>query len=99
MWAAPNRSAEDRVLLCMHGGGFISGSIYSHRKMFGHLAKATGARALIFDYHLTPEHAHPSRSTTRPLSISGCSTRESAPTASPSPAIPVVDCRSCGPHA
>jgi epsilon-lactone hydrolase len=61
MWAAPKRGVEDRVLLCMHGGGFIGGSIYTHRKLFGHLAKATGARALIFDYHLAPEHTHPSQ--------------------------------------
>jgi epsilon-lactone hydrolase len=61
MWAAPKRSVEDRVLLCMHGGGFVSGSIYSHRKLFGHLAKATGARALSFDYHLAPEHTHPTQ--------------------------------------
>ena len=61
MWAVPKRTAEDRVLLCMHGGGFISGSIYTHRKMFGHLAKATGARALIFNYHLAPEHNYPTQ--------------------------------------
>ena len=61
LWAAPKRSAADRVLLCMHGGGFIGGSIYSHRKLFGHLAKATGARALIFDYRLAPGHTHPSQ--------------------------------------
>jgi acetyl esterase/lipase len=60
MWVAPKDSVHDRVLLCMHGGGFVSGSIYTHRKMFGHLAKATGVRALIFDYHLAPEHTHPS---------------------------------------
>jgi monoterpene epsilon-lactone hydrolase len=61
MWAVPKEGAEDRVLLCMHGGGFVSGSIYSHRKLFGHLAKATGARALIFDYRLAPEHTHPAQ--------------------------------------
>jgi epsilon-lactone hydrolase len=61
MWAIPKRSAEDRVLLCMHGGGFIGGSIYSHRKLFAHLAKAAGARALIFDYHLAPGHTHPAQ--------------------------------------
>jgi acetyl esterase/lipase len=61
MWVAPNDSVQDRVLLCMHGGGFVGGSIYTHRKMFGHLAKATGVRALIFDYHLAPEHTHPSQ--------------------------------------
>ncbi|GAB3957619.1 alpha/beta hydrolase [Actinoallomurus acanthiterrae] len=61
MWAMPKRSAEDRVLLCVHGGGFVSGSMYSHRKMFGHLAKETGARALIFDYRLALEHIHPAQ--------------------------------------
>jgi monoterpene epsilon-lactone hydrolase len=61
MWAAPKRSAADRVLLCMHGGGYIGGSIYSHRKMFAQLAKAAGTRALIFDYRLAPQHTHPAQ--------------------------------------
>ena len=55
MWAVPKRSSPDQVLLCIHGGGFVSGSMYTHRKMFGHLAKATGARALLVDYRLLPE--------------------------------------------
>jgi acetyl esterase/lipase len=61
MWAVPKGSAEDRVLLCMHGGGFVGGSIYSHRKLFGHLAKAIGARALSFDYRLVPAFTHPAQ--------------------------------------
>ena len=28
MWAVPKRASTDRVLLCIHGGGFVSGSIY-----------------------------------------------------------------------
>jgi epsilon-lactone hydrolase len=59
LWAVPKDCAEDRVLLCMHGGGFIGGSIYSHRKLYAHLAKAAGARALVFDYRLAPEYIHP----------------------------------------
>lgn len=59
MWAVPKRASTDRVLLCIHGGGFVSGSIYTHRKMFGHLAKATGARALLVSYHLLPEGVFP----------------------------------------
>ncbi len=55
MWAVPEDSRPDQVLLCIHGGGFVGGSIYTHRKMFGHLAKATGARALLVDYRLLPE--------------------------------------------
>jgi monoterpene epsilon-lactone hydrolase len=55
MWTVPKQSHPDRVLLCLHGGGFVSGSIYTHRKMFGHLAKAAGARALLPGYRLLPE--------------------------------------------
>ena len=59
MWAAPHGAADDRVLLCLHGGGFVGGSMYTHRKMFAHLAKAAGARALVAHYRRTPEHRHP----------------------------------------
>ncbi|MFD7157589.1 alpha/beta hydrolase [Kribbella sp. NPDC059898] len=59
LWIAPHGAATDRVLLCLHGGGYISGSRYSHRKMFAHLAKAVGARALVIDYSLAPERIHP----------------------------------------
>src|SRR5262249_27177812 len=34
MWAVPKGAAQDRVLVCIHGGGFISGSIYTHRQLF-----------------------------------------------------------------
>jgi epsilon-lactone hydrolase len=59
LWAVPKQCDPDRVLLCVHGGGFVSGSMYTHRKMFAHLAKAVGARALIVNYRLLPEGVHP----------------------------------------
>jgi epsilon-lactone hydrolase len=59
MWAAPKGCEESRVLLCLHGGGFITGSIYTHRKLFAHLATALGVRALLVSYRLVPETAHP----------------------------------------
>jgi acetyl esterase/lipase len=59
MWVVPKRASTDRVLLCMHGGGFVGGSVYTHRKMFGHLAKAAGARALLVSYRLLPEGSYP----------------------------------------
>jgi monoterpene epsilon-lactone hydrolase len=59
MWAVPKGSDRHRVLLCIHGGGFVSGSMYTHRKMFAHLAKAVGVRALIVNYRLLPEGGHP----------------------------------------
>jgi monoterpene epsilon-lactone hydrolase len=59
MWAVPEGCREDRVLLCFHGGGFVSGSIYTHRKLCAHLAKAAGARALLVEYPLMPEGPYP----------------------------------------
>ena len=59
LWAVPKGCAQDRVLLCCHGGGYVAGSMYTHRKMFGHLAKAIGCRALIVHYRRAPENVHP----------------------------------------
>jgi hypothetical protein len=61
MWAIPHSCSKDRVILCMHGGGYLGGSIYTHRKIFAHLAKAAGVRALLFEYPLAPAHTHPAQ--------------------------------------
>ena len=61
MWAVPKSCKQDRVILCFHGGGFFVGSMYTHRKMYAHLAKKVGCRALILDYSLVPEHVHPTQ--------------------------------------
>jgi hypothetical protein len=46
IWALPHGIGADApVLLCFHGGGYVGGSMFTHRKMFAHLAKAIGARA------------------------------------------------------
>jgi acetyl esterase/lipase len=50
LWAIPEDAQSDRVLLSIHGGGFVSGSIYTHRKLFAHLAKAIGVPALSIAY-------------------------------------------------
>jgi acetyl esterase/lipase len=59
MWVEPKGSAQDRVLLCSHGGGYVVGSMFTHRKMFAHIAKAVGCRALIVEYRRAPENPHP----------------------------------------
>jgi acetyl esterase/lipase len=59
LWAVPKNCAEDRVLLCAHGGGYVAGSMYTHRKTYAHVAKAIGCRALIVDYRRAPENVHP----------------------------------------
>jgi len=59
MWLRPAGAAAGRVLLCLHGGGFVGGSMYSHRRLYAHVAKRTGVPALVIDYRLLPAHPHP----------------------------------------
>ena len=61
MWAIPKGCADDRIALCTHGGGYVVGSMYTHRKLFGHIAKAVGCKALILDYRRAPEYTHPAQ--------------------------------------
>jgi monoterpene epsilon-lactone hydrolase len=47
------------VLLYLHGGGYVFGNFDSHRDIAWRLSKATGARVLLVDYRLAPEHPFP----------------------------------------
>jgi len=58
-WHDPAGGARDRVILYVHGGGYVLGSPKSHERLVGHLARAAGCRALNLDYRLAPEHPHP----------------------------------------
>lgn len=48
-----------RVLLVLHGGGYCSGSIRSHRRLATEAGRASGARAVAVGYRLAPEHPYP----------------------------------------
>jgi len=61
MWLRPKGAVEDRVIFYSHGGGFVSGSIYTHRKMVGHLAKALGCRGLLFEFPYAHESKYPAQ--------------------------------------
>jgi acetyl esterase/lipase len=61
IWCIPEGCADDRVLIWTHGGGYVVGSMHSHRKVAGHLAKAAGTRALVIDYRRAPENPHPAQ--------------------------------------
>ncbi|GAB3431785.1 alpha/beta hydrolase [Flindersiella endophytica] len=61
IWANPVGCDTGRVLVYFHGGGFVSGSKETHRKLAAHLAKAAGCRALIPDYRLAPVHTFPAQ--------------------------------------
>lgn len=59
VWATPEGADQSRVVICCHGGGFVVGSSKSHRKMYGHLAKAMGCPTFTMDYTRAPENPHP----------------------------------------
>jgi len=58
-WVIPPGAAEDRVLLYLHGGGYVIGSINTHRELVARIARAAGVRGLALDYRLAPEHPFP----------------------------------------
>jgi monoterpene epsilon-lactone hydrolase len=58
-WILPPGSRTEPVVLYLHGGGYVSGSIRSHRHLAALIARAATARALILDYRLAPEHPFP----------------------------------------
>ena len=48
-----------RVLLYLHGGGYVSGSPGTHRSLMVRLGHAANARVFAPDYRLAPEHPYP----------------------------------------
>lgn len=48
-----------RRLLYLHGGGWMAGSLSSHRAMVSTLTAAIGGVGLALDYRLAPEHGFP----------------------------------------
>lgn len=61
MWIEPKGASKGSVIFYAHGGGFVGGSIYTHRKLVGHLAKAAGCRALIYDYPYAHQAKYPAQ--------------------------------------
>jgi acetyl esterase/lipase len=59
LWAEPHGAATDRVVLYLHGGGYVVCTAHTHGRLTGHIARATGCRAMSVDYRLAPEHPHP----------------------------------------
>ena len=58
-WISPPDADPERVLLYLHGGGYILGSIKSHCDLVARLSSASGVRSLQLDYRLAPEHVFP----------------------------------------
>ena len=58
-WITTSDSADSQVILYLHGGGYVVGSIYTHREMASRLSRAAKAKAILIDYRLAPENPFP----------------------------------------
>jgi len=58
-WTSTPGARSDRALLYVHGGGYVIGSLDSHRHLVAEAGRAAGCWALALDYRLAPEHPFP----------------------------------------
>jgi monoterpene epsilon-lactone hydrolase len=58
-WAGAGVTGSDRVVLFLHGGGFVAGSSTSYAKLAARIGAALNAQAFVPDYRLAPEHPFP----------------------------------------
>lgn len=58
-WTETPDADQNRVLLFLHGGGYVAGSLASHRHMVSEAGRQCRARTLALHYRRAPEHAYP----------------------------------------
>ena len=58
-WTSTPNDARDAALMWLHGGGYVIGSLDSHRHLVAEAGRAAGCWALALDYRLAPEHPFP----------------------------------------
>jgi len=58
-WLIPVNASHEKVVLYLHGGGYVTGAIEGHRMMCGLLANSTDTKVLIPEYRLAPENRFP----------------------------------------
>ena len=55
----PTQRRSDALLVYIHGGGFVLGSVESHDNVARELCEALGAATISIEYRLAPEHRFP----------------------------------------
>lgn len=58
-WLTPEDRMDDKLLLYLHGGGYVVGGCDMHRQMVSHIARAGRIQALLPEYRLSPESKYP----------------------------------------
>ena len=59
LWVSAGPVRDARIILYIHGGGFIAGRPETHAKLAARLCRMTGLRAFMPAYRLAPEHPLP----------------------------------------
>lgn len=58
-WFTPEDRTKGKIVLYLHGGGYIMGNCATHRQLVSYLARTWGVRAVLPEYRLAPEHPYP----------------------------------------
>jgi acetyl esterase/lipase len=58
-WFVPEKEATNKIIVHLHGGAFVVGSIQSHQSMISHFSAQLQTRILFVEYALAPEHPYP----------------------------------------
>lgn len=58
-WVRAPDCQSDRAVLYLHGGGYVLGSINTHRSLAGEISRAAEAAVLLIQYRLAPEYSFP----------------------------------------
>jgi epsilon-lactone hydrolase len=58
-WISAPGATNHRAVLYLHGGGYVIGSVKTHRDLMGRVSRAAKARVLGLDYRLAPEYPFP----------------------------------------
>jgi len=58
-WLKPQTVDPGRMILYVHGGGYVSGSCNDHRSIVAKFAQSIGFTCLTYEYRLAPEHPFP----------------------------------------
>jgi epsilon-lactone hydrolase len=58
-WTRAPDARDDAAVLYLHGGGYVIGSLQSHRHLAAEIGRAARARTLALHYRLAPEHPFP----------------------------------------
>ncbi|MGJ8546416.1 MAG: alpha/beta hydrolase [Sulfitobacter sp.] len=59
LWVSAAKARRDKVILYLHGGGYLAGTPWQYRKLVAHLSRAAGVQCFVPSYRLAPEHPMP----------------------------------------